>query len=293
MIHGQVWLQLNVRWMARVARSLQGVRKRPNRRLEAVRPSSFRAGQKFLAAFFGTVVTGGILVALAANWSLLVPYSIGLFAGFSPAFILAYWRLSALVGGVLLVGVTGMLIYDAADDPGEQVWVPETMGEPETPAPEASAPEVSPQPAPPPLPPPPSVEKSEAVPQREAGPQGKEAPKDITLQGIPFAFNDQTIRPEYLPALNETARILNATPTLSVLIEGYADAVGSEAFNLRLSRVRAEAVRDYLVECGIAADRLRVVGRGEVEPLAPNGRDDGSDNPDGRAANRRVELSVE
>ena len=172
MIHGQVWLQLNVRWMARAAQSLQGVRKRPNRRLEAVRPSSFRAAQKFLAAFFGTVVTGGILAVLAANWSLLVPYSIGLFAGFSPAFILAYWRLSALVGGVLLVGVTGMLIYDAADGPGEQVWVPETMGEPEAPAPEAPTPEASPQPAPPPLPPPPSVEKSEAGPQGEAGPTG-------------------------------------------------------------------------------------------------------------------------
>ena len=288
MIHGQVWLQLNVRWMAQAARSLQGVRKRPNRRLEAARPTSFRAAQKFLAILFGTVVTAGLLAVFAANWSFLVPYSIGLFAGFSPAFILAYWRVSALVGVVLLVGATGMLLYDDEDDSGEHVRMAETADEQEAPEQDAS-----PQPARPSSPPPPSVEKDDAVPKGEVIPKEQANPKDITLQGIPFAFNDQTIRPEYLLALNETARILNANPTLAVLIEGYADAVGSEAFNLRLSRARAEAVRDYLVEGGIAADRLRVVGRGEVEPLAPNGRDDGSDNPAGRAANRRVELSVE
>ncbi len=276
MIHGQVWLQLNVRWMARAARSLQGVRKRPNRRLEAARPTSFRAPQKFLAILFGTVVTAGLLAVLTANWSFLVPYSIGLFAGFSPAFILAYWRVSVLVGVVMLVGATGMLLYDAKDDSGEHVRVAETADAQEAPEQDAN-----PQPVRPPSPPPPSVEKDEAV------------PKNIVLQGIPFAFNDRTIRPEFLPELNETVRILNDNPTLSVLIEGYADAVGSEPSNLRLSRDRAAAVRDYLVESGVAADRLRVVGRGEIEPLAPNARDDGSDNPEGRAINRRVELSVE
>ncbi len=288
MIHGQVWLQLNVRWMARAARSLQGVRKRPNRRLEVVRPTSFRAAWKFVAILFGTVVTAGLLAVLAANWSFLVPYSIGLFAGFSPAFILAYWRVSVLVGVVLLVGATGMLLYDAEDDSGEHVRVAETADAQEAPEQDAS-----PQPAPPPSPPPLSVEKDEAVPKGEVIPKEQANPKDIVLPGIPFAFNDQTIRPEYLPMLNETARILNDNPTLSVLIEGYADAVGPESFNLELSRERAKAVRDYLVEHGIVADRLRAVGRGEIEPLVPNARDDGSDNPEGRAVNRRVELSVE
>ena len=288
MIHGQVWLQLNVRWMARAARSLQGVRKRPNRRLEAARPTSFRAAQKFLAILFGTVVTAGLLAVLAANWSFLVPYSIGLFAGFSPAFILVYWRVSALVGVVLLVGATGMLLYDAKDDSGEHGRVAETENEQKAPDQDAS-----PQPARSPLPSPPSVEKDEASPKGEATSKEEGAPKDIVLRGIPFAFNDRTIRPEFLPELNETVRILNDNPTLSVLIEGYADAVGSDQSNLRLSRDRAAAVRDYLVESGVAADRLRVVGRGEIEPLAPNARDDGSDNPEGRAINRRVELSVE
>ena len=288
MIHGQVWLHLNVRWMARAARSLQGVRRRPNRRLAAARPTSFRAARRFLAAFFGTVVTAGILAVLAPNWSFLVPYSIGLFAGFSPAFILAYWRVSALVGVMLLVGAIGILLYDAEDDPGEQVRMSEAMD-----VQEASEQDVNPPSARSPAPLPSLVEKSAAVSEGEAIPQEKSVPQEIALPEIPFAFNDRTIRPEYLPALNETVRILNDNPTLSVLIEGYADAVGSESFNLRLSRARAEAVRDYLIANGIAADRLRVVGRGEVEPLAPNARDDGSDNLAGRAANRRVELSVE
>ena len=291
MIHGQVWLQLNVGWMARAARSLQGVRKRPNRRLEAVRPTSLHATQKFLAALSGTVVTGGMLAILAANWSFLVPYSIGLFAGFSPAFILAYWRVFALVGVVLLVGAAGMLIYDAEDGPDEHVRVPAMADEQET-----HEQARSPQPARPPLPSPSAVavegEEAQVAPRGEAHPKEEETPKDVVLRGIPFAFNDRTIRPEFLSELNETVRILNDNPTLSVLIEGYADAVGSESFNLRLSRARAEAVRDYLVASGIAADRLRVVGRGEIEPLAPNARDDGSDNPEGRAMNRRVELSV-
>jgi len=292
MIHGQVWPQLNIRWMARAARSLQGVHKRPNRRLKAVRSTSFRAPQKFLAVLFGTIVTGGMLAVLAPNWSFLVPYLIGLFAGFSPAFILTYWRVSALVGIVLLVGATGILLYDDAGDPGEHVRVPETANEQK-----ASGQDTGPQPARSPLPSPSAVvvevEEAQVVPRGEAHPKEEETPKDGILQGIPFAFNDRTIRPEFLLELNETVRILNDNPTLSVLIEGYADAVGSESFNLRLSRARAEAVRDYLVASGIAADRLRVVGRGEIEPLAPNARDDGSDNPEGRAVNRRVELSVE
>lgn len=292
-IHGQVWLQLNVRLMARAARSLQGVRKRPNRRLEAGPPTSFTAPQKFLAALFGTIVTGGILVVLASDRSVLALYPIGLFAGFSPALIQTYWRASALVGGMLLIGAASVVLYDEEDGPGdsgEHARVSELSGGQELPNQDARA-------LPSPSLPLPSVEKRAAIPQeaipQEAVPQEKEYPEEIILPGIPFAFNDQTIRPEFLTELNEAVRILNANPHISVLIEGYSDAVGPEEVNQIVSHSRAEAVRDYLVASGIAADRLRVVGRGEIDPLAPNAKDDGSDNPAGRAMNRRVELSVE
>ena len=56
---------------------------------------------------------------------------------------------------------------------------------------------------------------------------------------------------------------------------------------------RAEAVRDYLVEKGIAADRITVVALGETTPLVPNARPDGSDDPEARARNRRVEVAVD
>ena len=108
--------------------------------------------------------------------------------------------------------------------------------------------------------------------------------EEIILRGIPFAFNDQTIRPEYLPMLNETARILNDNPTLSVLIEGYADAVGSEAFNLRLSRAQGGSgprLSGSEWDC-----RRPSPSRGARRNRAPRSqmaRDDGSDNPEGRA----------
>ena len=162
---------------------------------------------------------------------------------------------------------------------GEQVRVSEMAGGQELPNQDAGT-----QPAPPSLPPPTFVEKGEDAPEEIA---------HISLPSIPFSFNDQTIQSEHLTELNEAVRILNDNPNISVLIEGYSDAVGSESFNLELSRDRAEIVREYLVEHGIAAERLRVVGRGEIDPLAPNAKDDGSDNPEGRAMNRRVELSVE
>ena len=112
-----------------------------------------------------------------------------------------------------------------------------------------------PQPPPPPAP---------ALIETDEAPQ-EEEPQELTLPGIPFAFNGQTIPSASLPVLNETVRLLNDHPQISVLIEGYSDAVGSEAFNLELSRNRAEAVRAYLVERGIAAERpaRRRTGRGQ------------------------------
>ncbi len=250
--------------------------------MEDAPPPSFTAVQKFLATLLGTVVTGGILAVLAPNWSILALYPIGLFAGFSPALIQTYWRASAIVGVVMLIGATGVLLYDGGAGSGEQARVSERSGGQELPHQDAGT-----QPTRPPLPPPTPAQ------EEEDAPRGEEAPEEIILRGIPFAFSDYTVQPEFLTELNEAVRILNDNPNISVLIEGYSDAVGPESFNQVLSYNRAEAVREYLVERGITAERLRSVGRGEIDPLAPNAKDDGSDNPEGRAMNRRVELSVE
>jgi len=115
------------------------------------------------------------------------------------------------------------------------------------------------------------------------------APADVL-----FDFGDAMLRPDAIPSLQAiVAAIALAPPDTRVLVEGHTDDVGDDAANDELSRARAQAVTDWLVtEGGIAADRITTSGLGERVPVAPNTMDDGSDNPDGRAMNRRVVISV-
>lgn len=78
-----------------------------------------------------------------------------------------------------------------------------------------------------------------------------------------------------------------------VTLGGHSDAGGNDSVNLRVSLARAEAVRDWLVDRGIAADRIEVIGFGEQNPVEPNALPDGEPNEEGRAANRRVEMRVD
>ena len=79
---------------------------------------------------------------------------------------------------------------------------------------------------------------------------------------------------------------------MRVRVEGHTDSKGSDAYNQRLSQRRAEAVVKYLIGKGIDPSRLEAVGFGEGRPIAPNQNPDGSDNPTGRAKNRRTEFHV-
>jgi outer membrane protein OmpA-like peptidoglycan-associated protein len=78
----------------------------------------------------------------------------------------------------------------------------------------------------------------------------------------------------------------------AVTVEGHTDAKGSDDYNRQLSERRARAVRDWLAAHGHLAAATTAVGYGESQPVAPNARPDGSDDPDGRAKNRRVEVVV-
>jgi OOP family OmpA-OmpF porin len=79
-----------------------------------------------------------------------------------------------------------------------------------------------------------------------------------------------------------------------VTIEGYTDSKGGKSVNIPLSRERANAVRDWLVKNGnVAAAHISTKGFGEQNPVAANTNPDGSDNPAGRALNRRVSIIVE
>ena len=77
-----------------------------------------------------------------------------------------------------------------------------------------------------------------------------------------------------------------------IYLRGHTDSGGSDEANMRASLARAEAVRDWLVENGVAEDRIRTIAFGEQNPIAPNAHPDGTPDEDGRAANRRVEIEV-
>jgi outer membrane protein OmpA-like peptidoglycan-associated protein len=116
----------------------------------------------------------------------------------------------------------------------------------------------------------------------------------IELSGdILFDFDKWNIRHEAEPTLEKVAGVIKEYPNSSVLVEGYTDSKGSDSYNLRLSQRRADSVKDWLVKSGgINRQKMSTKGWGEEKPVAPNENPDGSDNPDGRQKNRRVEITV-
>jgi len=87
-------------------------------------------------------------------------------------------------------------------------------------------------------------------------------------------------------------KILMDNPDIVIEIGSHTDAIGSDAYNDKLSQKRAQSVVDYLIGKGIARKRLQAKGYGEKEPIAPNKNADGSDNPEGRQMNRRTEFRI-
>jgi outer membrane protein OmpA-like peptidoglycan-associated protein len=107
----------------------------------------------------------------------------------------------------------------------------------------------------------------------------------FATQGILFATGSATIRPESTPTLKDIARTMDRYPDLRLRIEGHTDNTGSAATNKALSKARAKAVREHLIDAyGISGDRLESDGFGPDKPVAEN------TTPEGRQQNRRVEL---
>jgi outer membrane protein OmpA-like peptidoglycan-associated protein len=108
-----------------------------------------------------------------------------------------------------------------------------------------------------------------------------------------FDFDKHDLRPEAVPSLEKVAAVLRARAASPVTIEGHTDGKGSDAYNQPLSEKRAQAVREWLVKKGGAsAAKITTKGWGKAKPLVPNARPDGSDDPEGRKKNRRVEITV-
>ncbi|MGV8960884.1 MAG: OmpA family protein [Stenotrophomonas sp.] len=131
-------------------------------------------------------------------------------------------------------------------------------------------------------------------PGQTIGPDGCPVPVSIDLKGVNFDFDKATLRPDAVSILGEAAEILKRYPDLRVEVAGHTDSKGTDAYNQKLSERRATAVYDYLQKNGVATSRMvGPVGYGESRPIAPNTNPDGSDNPEGRAKNRRTELNVQ
>lgn len=109
----------------------------------------------------------------------------------------------------------------------------------------------------------------------------------IILKGIYFDFNSAMIKPMSYPVLDDAAKILLAKPKMRVEIGGHTDSIGSDSYNMRLSQMRAESVRNYLVQThSIDPSRIIAVGYGESMPIADNR------SRSGRDLNRRIEFKV-
>lgn len=108
----------------------------------------------------------------------------------------------------------------------------------------------------------------------------------IILKNIFFDTDKATLRPESTNELERLTKLLNDVPTLKIEISGHTDSRGSDDHNLKLSQARAQSVVDYLINKGIAKDRLKAAGYGETKPIAPN------DTEENLQLNRRTEFEI-
>jgi outer membrane protein OmpA-like peptidoglycan-associated protein len=125
----------------------------------------------------------------------------------------------------------------------------------------------------------------------------KETATEIRIEmpaDVLFDFDKAEIRSDAQPVLSQAAEIIRRHAQRRVVIEGHTDAKGSEQYNKRLSQRRAEAVKRWLQEReklkGVA---MQTKGWGAGKPVAPNAKPDGSDDPEGRQKNRRVEIVLQ
>lgn len=115
----------------------------------------------------------------------------------------------------------------------------------------------------------------------------------ITLPGdVLFDFDKSEIREDAHAVLERLAEAISSIEEPRILILGHTDSKGNDAYNQALSERRAKSVRTWLAFRQIAESAMTTEGKGENEPVAPNSRDDGSDNPEGRQLNRRVEFVI-
>jgi OOP family OmpA-OmpF porin len=104
---------------------------------------------------------------------------------------------------------------------------------------------------------------------------------------VKFDFDKLTIKKGYHKDINSLVSVMKQYPDLNVVIEGHTDSVGTAAYNKKLSQKRANAVKKYMAENGMDANRIKAKGFGMDKPIASN------KTKEGRQKNRRVEAAVD
>ena len=113
-----------------------------------------------------------------------------------------------------------------------------------------------------------------------------------TVGFIMFEFGGTVLSTTTTPELDKVAAALVKNKNLRIELTGHADAVGSAVNNKALSLRRATTIQQYLINKGVDKNRIKIAAKGEDTPIAINNNKDGSDCPEGRKYNRRVDLGV-
>lgn len=172
----------------------------------------------------------------------------------------------------------GYELFGTIGCPGRQL-LDKPCPMPAPPAPVAAAPEPAPAPAPAYVAPAPVPAPAYVAPEPTPAP-----PQKLVLEGVNFDFDKASLRQEDIGSLDNDVATLKSWGDVNIEVAGHTDSMGSDAYNMKLSQQRAEAVRNFLISRGVAADRLTAKGYGESQPVADNATDEG------RFKNRRVEL---
>jgi outer membrane protein OmpA-like peptidoglycan-associated protein len=112
------------------------------------------------------------------------------------------------------------------------------------------------------------------------------------LHNVYFEFDDADLTAEATAELDRLVDVINESDAPQIEISAHTDNRGTEEYNNRLSQMRAEIVMNYLIKKGIDKKRIMAKGYGESQPIAPNSNPDGTDNPEGRLKNRRIEFKI-
>jgi outer membrane protein OmpA-like peptidoglycan-associated protein len=117
--------------------------------------------------------------------------------------------------------------------------------------------------------------------------------KAFELKNIHFGLDSSNINSASAKELDKLVELLNDNPDITKIeLSSHTDSIASRDYNIQLSQRRAESTRAYLIKKGIDPDRIEAKGYGEDRPIARNTNPDGTDNPEGRARNRRTEFRI-